>query len=209
MASSLPNLPLARTNEEWIEQLSSGDALAIQELRDFLKRGLLAGLRRKIGDEHAEDFAQEGVLKVLSGLTSYRGDSLFTTWALVIGMRVAFSELRRARWKDISLDQLTEKHSFSEPPVKDESPGAAMDLADLYQCLRRLIDSVLSERQRSLIQAELDGVPQAVICDRLGTNRNALYKLGHDARLKLKSALLANGISEDDVRTLLAAASNH
>jgi hypothetical protein len=43
-------------------------------------------------------------------------------------------------------------------------------------------------------------VPQAELAARLGLNRNALYKLGHDARQKLKRGLLAAGVTEDDVR---------
>ena len=70
--------------------------------------------------------------------------------------------------------------------------------------MRHVIDTDLSERQRFLLVAELHGVPQAELCDRLGLSRNALYKLGHDARQKLKRGLLASGVTEDDVRQVFA-----
>jgi RNA polymerase sigma-70 factor (ECF subfamily) len=33
----------------------------------------------------------------------------------------------------------------------------------------------------------------------MGTNRNALYKLLHDARKRLKDAMIARGIQQEDV----------
>ena len=68
---------------------------------------MLGGLSGKADASTVEDFAQEAVLKVLAGMNTFRGDGRFTTWALSIGMRVAFSEMRKARWKDVSLDALS------------------------------------------------------------------------------------------------------
>ena len=50
-------------------------------------------------------------------------------------------------------------------------------------------------------------MPSARIVEELNTNPNALYKLYHDARKKLREALLARGFSEEDVRAATAGAS--
>jgi RNA polymerase sigma-70 factor (ECF subfamily) len=107
-------LPLTeRTNEVWLQSLGgsrAADEAAVAELREVLRRGLrraLAG-RAAADDGFIEDMAQEGVLKVLGGLATFRGDSRFTTWAITVAVRVAFTELRRARWRDVSLDRLVE-----------------------------------------------------------------------------------------------------
>jgi RNA polymerase sigma-70 factor (ECF subfamily) len=39
----------------------------------------------------------------------------------------------------------------------------------------------------------MQGVPMEVVAQRMGTNRNALYKLLHDARLRLKHRLQREG----------------
>lgn len=197
-----------RSNEAWIKELSSGDSSAISDLTSYICRGLRGALRGKVDENLAEDFAQDSVLKILGALDSYRGDCLFTTWSMSIAMRVAFSELRRARWRDVSLESLMEEKHFTEPPSSGVAPDDLLALEQLVKKLRSAIESTLSERQRMVIKAELCDMPQSVLCERLDTNRNALYKLGHDARLKLKSALLAQGISDSDVRCILAAASN-
>ncbi len=202
------NAKPTRSNEDWIVGLSSSDESTIIDLSNYLRKALITGLKGKVDENLAEDFAQDAVLKVLAGLSSYRGDCLFTTWATAIAMRVAFSEMRRARWKDVSLENLAEQSHFPDPPTSSPKPDVTMARDQLIGRLRELIATMLSERQRELIQAELSGMPQAVLCDRLKTNRNALYKLGHDARVKLKNALLADGISEADVRSIIAEASN-
>src|SRR5262245_10538804 len=48
---------------------------------------------------------------------------------------------------------------------------------------------------------ELRGMPQEEIARQLGIGRNALYKLGHDARKRLKARLAAAGVTDEDVRS--------
>jgi RNA polymerase sigma-70 factor (ECF subfamily) len=42
------------------------------------------------------------------------------------------------------------------------------------------------------------GVPVEEVSRRMGTNRNALYKLMHDARQRLKRRMLSEGVSVDE-----------
>ena len=44
-------------------------------------------------------------------------------------------------------------------------------------------------------------MPQGEIADQLGSNRNAIYKLTHDARKKLKKSLEEAGYTAEDVAT--------
>ena len=103
-----------RTNNDWLRMLvetgSTADA-AIADLREFIRRGLQKALRRHPGADDAliEDVTQESVMKVLGNLSGFRGDSKLTTWAIAVAVRVAFSELRRARWRDVSLDGLVDR----------------------------------------------------------------------------------------------------
>jgi RNA polymerase sigma-70 factor (ECF subfamily) len=198
-----------RTDADWLALLAARDGSAVAELRDRLCRGLVTVLAGRADPAAAEDFAQDATVRVLARLADFRGDSRFLTWALAVATRVAFSELRKARYKDVSLDALTAAGGAApEPAAAADDPAAALDRAAAVETLRRLIDTTLTDRQRAVIRAELDGVPQVVIAERLGTNRNALYKLGHDARMKLKAGLEAAGITADEVRGMLPGASN-
>ena len=57
----------------------------------------------------------------------------------------------------------------------------------------------MTEKQRTVIRAELSGHPLEEIARKLGTNRNAVYKLAHDARRSLKSRLEAAGYAAADL----------
>lgn len=197
-----------KSDEQWCELLAARDGPAITDLRAALCRGLATALAGRADASAAEDFAQEATLRVLDRLDSFRGDSRFLTWAQAVAVRVAFSELRKARYRDVSLDALAAARALPEPAAPNApDPGAALDRATVFGTLRHLIETELTDKQRAVMRAELDGVPQAVIAERLGTNRNALYKLGHDARMKLKTGLEAAGFSADVVRSVLAGAS--
>ncbi len=61
-----------------------------------------------------EDFAQEALIKILDNLDSFRGESHFTTWAQKIAVRVAFTELRRKQWRNVSLQDLVSRHEATK-----------------------------------------------------------------------------------------------
>jgi RNA polymerase sigma-70 factor (ECF subfamily) len=47
-----------------------------------------------------------------------------------------------------------------------------------------------------LVVTVLDGVPIDVLAERLGSNRNALYKMLHDARRRLREHVASAGFPE-------------
>ena len=55
-------------------------------------------------------------------------------------------------------------------------------------------------QQRTVLVAEMRGLPQDEIARRLGSNRNAVYKVCHDARRALVRSLVAGGVTSDEVR---------
>jgi len=152
-----------------------------------------------------EDFAQEALLKILAGLDSFRGESRFTTWAQKIAVRVALTELRRHRWRDVSLDKMTggpDADHFISGTLADPSAGPEQQAIQrmLLSTLRRIIATELTDRQRqALVAARIHGMPLEEVARRMGTNRNALYKLLHDARQRLKKRMMAEGLSPQDV----------
>jgi RNA polymerase sigma-70 factor, ECF subfamily len=205
----------ARSNEEWVSALrgSARDA-ALEELRAVLLRGLRSALSAHVDANlpDLEDFAQEALLKILAGLDSFRGESRFTTWAQKIAVRVALTELRRRRWRDISLEAMVagpltgagaEVPGELAPPVLAD-PAADPETQALQNAglatLQRLIQEKLTERQRqAMIAVRMHGVPLEEVALRMDTNRNSLYKLLHDARQRLQKEMLAEGLSPEEL----------
>ncbi|MBV7332599.1 sigma-70 family RNA polymerase sigma factor [Chloroflexi bacterium TSY] len=193
-----------RSNREWVETLSGSERdEALEDLRGILLRGLrhALGSRNDVGETDFEDFVQDGLVKILDNLDSFRGESRFTTWAHKITVRVALSELRRKRWRDTSLEGLIERTAGDSAPDSDFVPQMMADSNaspeqqalqnSLMSVLQETIATKLTEKQRqALVAVRIHGMPLEEVARRMGTNRNSLYKLLHDARQRLKKALI-------------------
>ena len=190
-----------RTNEQWLTDLRGPNPdEALADLYDLLVRGLRVGLGSYGGgvDANAGDFAQEALIKITGNLDSFRGESRFTTWALKIAMNVALTELKRRRWRDVSLQELfaRRKAANGEPADTQLSPEQLALQNTVLQELRRIVDEELTDRQREAVVAVLlEGMPISEVARRMGTTQNALYKVLHDARKRLKRRMEAAGIS--------------
>lgn len=202
-----------RTNAEWIEALSDPvSEEALTDLRTLLLRGLRASLSNRIStdmDSITEDFTQEALLKILKNIQTFRGESKFTTWAQKIAIHVAFTELRRRRWKDVSLQEFIETPEGEEyTPIILKDPDASPELeatqSNIIEVVSDLIDSELTDRQRTAMMAILQGgMAMDEVARQLGTNRNALYKLLHDARKRLQERLEEKaGLSVHEIMAL-------
>ncbi len=194
-----------RGNEHWVRAMAmdgpEGDA-ARRDLRTVLVVGLRRVLAsRGVGEDVCEDFAQEALVRVRERLGTFRGDSRFTTWALSVATRLAFDELRHKRWKDVSFEALTQDaHGpVTFEPRAEPSQERGLARERVLDVLAEVLEHGLTDKQRAVLSAELQGMPQAEIAAQLGMNRNALYKLAHDARKRVKARLEEAGLSAADV----------
>lgn len=68
--------------------------------------------------------------------------------------------------------------------------------------VRRILEEELTPKQReALVLLGLQDMPMEDAAKRMKTNRNALYKLLHDARLRLKKRLALEDITPQDLLT--------
>ncbi|MGB7874525.1 MAG: sigma factor-like helix-turn-helix DNA-binding protein, partial [Anaerolineales bacterium] len=105
---------------------------------------------------------------------------------------------------DSSLDEMLDNEEIPVSPsiLEDPSvtPEQSAERADMLERVRRVIDEELTDRQRrAIIMLGLQGMPMEEAAKRLKTNRNALYKLLHDARLRLKQRLHTEGLDAQEV----------
>jgi RNA polymerase sigma-70 factor (ECF subfamily) len=210
-----PTMP-SRTNEAWLSDLRNNGTereAALEDLRAIIQKGLPYALSRWLSPDQpqfgalVDEVTQETLLRVLDQLDSFEGRSQFTTWVHKIAVRIALTELRRKRWRDASLDELTENEDVPPPPGLLADPQAGPEVSaersDMLVRVRRIIDEELTERQRqALILLGVQDMPMEDAARKLKTNRNALYKLLHDARLRLKRRLSMEDITPNDVLTL-------
>ena len=217
-------MAIERNNEQWLSHLRADpdtrDA-ALTDLRARLQRGLYFYLSRERGDlaslapeelqQMSEDFAQDATLRVLDNMDSFRGDSQFTTWAMKVAVRVAITELRRLHYRDYSLDTLTADGELNLPTSTNaqseapDRPEAATEKREALSRIEAAFSDALTDRQRQALQwLMIDDVPLDDVVARLNTNRNALYKLVHDARKKLRQSLEEQGLPPEYIMNLFS-----
>lgn len=209
-----------RTNAEWLAALRGGDGAqaALTDLRTYLLRAALFTLQRArhhvshLGSvalsQLAEDCAQESMTAVLQRLDTFRGDSHFTTWVYTFAVNIALLAARRERWASVSLDRILDG---SEKPVLADDPSVSLNperralQAEALAAMCDGIDHHLTLKQQQLLRAVVfEQVPLDEVVRHWDTSRNALYKLLHDARRKLKTYLLARGFDVKEMLELFA-----
>jgi len=196
-----------RTNDEWLLDLRSdgpAQTRALEELRGYLCRALPGAIKRfgTMPEHLLDDIVQDALVRVLDHLEDFQGRSRFTTWVTTIAVRAAMTELRRRRWKDVSLEDFTmdgDRILASDVDTAADPERRAVQ-SRIVRAMQEILENQLSQRQRMAILAEFSGMPQEEIGRQLGITRNAVYKLGHDARKKLKRELEASGFGADEVR---------
>ncbi len=198
-----------RTNEQWLAELRGPKRdQALADLRVVLVRGLrvaLAGRVRRGLNETAEDFAQEALIKIMARFDTFRGESRFTTWAQKVAVLTASTELRRKRWRDVSLQEVLDRYGTNSGGIdrladEQPTPERLTMRETMLATVRRLVDEELTDRQReAMVAVMFNGMPLEETARRMGTNRNALYKLLHDARKRLKKRMEAEGLSAQEV----------
>lgn len=202
-----------RTNEQWLTDLKTSGITqekALADLHATLSSGLPYALQQYLSSDDpnfsslVEEAVQEALLKILDKLDTFRGQSRFTTWAHKIAIHVALTELRRKRWQDVSLDNLLTSDDGEYTPsfISDRkpSPERTSEQIDLMRQVQKIIDEGLTEKQRlALVATRIKGMPMAEVASRMGMKQNALYKLLHDARLRLRTRLAEVGLTTDEI----------
>lgn len=202
------SLALDQESAEWLHALQRNDRTgdhAIARLHALLLRVARAeaSRRRSLGpgrtiddvDDLCVQAANDALMAILAKLATYRGDARFTTWACKFAIYETSSRLRRAAWRErrIELDDAVWDR------LPDATPPASrrLETDQVMAVLRRAVDEHLTERQRLIFQSvAMDDVPIDVLAERLNTSRGAIYKTLHDARAKLRRALIEAGHGE-------------
>jgi RNA polymerase sigma-70 factor (ECF subfamily) len=128
-----------------------------------------------------------------------------------IAVREGLTELRRKKYDDSYIedfknpndegrDELSSLTFATDLPNPDEATHEQLVLQKVLD----IINEDLTEKQRQAIKAlMIQGLSVTVVAEQMDTNRNALYKLVHDARLKIKNQLELEGINPEEIFNMM------
>jgi RNA polymerase sigma-70 factor (ECF subfamily) len=175
---------------------------AERELYARLVRIALAEVNRRSGStpvtgqeltDVAHQAAGDAMLAILAKLADFRGESRFITWAYRFVILEVSSKLGRHYWRNppVALDTGQWERL---PDRLGVDPQRHAEAAGILAEVRRVVDDELTPHQRRVFVAiVVDGIPLDALAARLDLRRNAIYKVIFDARLKIRSSLVAKG----------------
>jgi RNA polymerase sigma-70 factor (ECF subfamily) len=191
---------------EWLASLRGARRdEAIGRLHDLLLRAARSEIRRRNSggqitgpevDDLAHQAAADAVLLITDRIDEFRGESRFTTWAYKFVVFEVSTKLGRHFWTlsrapsgAVEWDRL--------PDRLGTRPADAAELQDLIAAVRSAAETCLTQRQREVfIAIVVEGIPLDALATRLGSTRNAIYKVMFDARQKLRRELVNGGYIE-------------
>lgn len=179
-----------KTEKEWlalIEQAVGGDKKALETVVESVQ-GLVFNLSlRMLGTfPDAEDASQDIILKIITHLSSFRGESAFSTWVF----RIATNHL-------ISY----QKHMFAQRPLTFEFYGDDIENAKIEG-----LPDLTQEVEKSILADELKLSCTNVMLQCLDSESRCIFVLGTMFRLDSRIAGEILGISPEAYRQRLSRA---
>ncbi|MFO0842560.1 MAG: sigma-70 family RNA polymerase sigma factor [Gemmataceae bacterium] len=165
---------------------------AEQVYHDYAPRVFNTARRMVHSDVDAEDVTQDVLLQVVRKLPSFRGDAAFPTWLHRVTVNTALTHRRR----QASRQQHSLVGSFDATDEAPQDGGRRVDAPDdqaldreRRQLIDRAIDELPPEYRAVFVLADVEGLPNAEIGQRLGLSLPAVKSRLHRARGMMRQAL--------------------
>lgn len=142
----------------------------------------------------ADDIAQDSFIKAWRSLSSFRGESAFSTWLFRITVNTARDYLRQeTRHKTISLTHPDEDDDTAEwdLPVTsgDTVPEDVTEKRETILAVRKAVESLPEDQRRVIVLRDLDELPYQDISELLGLSLGTVKSRLNRGRLALKKIL--------------------
>lgn len=186
------------TDNEIIELCRKGDRDAFNLLMQEHQDRVFGMAYSLLSDyEDAKDASQEVFIKVYKSISSFKGQSAFTTWLYVICRNVC-NDILRKRQKNGNIVLSLDDDESDNNPVKEiksdaPSPEEQAELSETQRAVWDAINSLKLEHREILIYSDMQQLsyeevahilkcPVGTVKSRLNRARNALRKKLSDKR---------------------------
>jgi RNA polymerase sigma factor (sigma-70 family) len=192
--------PLDRIDAGLVRRATSGDAAAVDEIVTALSRPFYNLALRMLHSHHdAEDAAQEALIRVVTNLSSFRGESRFSTWSWTIATRCVL-DFRKGKTRRAQLTPEAFGADLADGMVSTTTPdpetSAVLGQVKLG-CGRAMLQTLDGDLRVAYALGEIMGVDQREAANALGISDAAYRKRLSRARSQLRQVLSANcGIAD-------------
>jgi RNA polymerase sigma-70 factor (ECF subfamily) len=184
--------PKAASETQLVARAQQGDEEAFAALYEMHKRRVYSLCLRMTGNTaEAEDLAQEAFLQLFRKISTFRGESAFSTWLHRLAVNVVLMRLRKRGLQQVSLDEVDS--SQDEPVKRDygDNDRRLMGSVDRIS-LTRAIDELPPGYRTVFVLHDIEGYEHNEIAEimdcSVGNSKSQLHK----ARMKLRDWLRQN-----------------
>ena len=184
--------PKAASETQLIARAQQGDEEAFSALFEAHKRRVYSLCLRMTGNTaEAEDLAQEAFLQLFRKISTFRGESAFSTWLHRLSVNVVLMHLRKKGLQQVSLDEMDT--SQEEPVKRDYRDDDRRLLGSVDRIsLTRAIAELPPGYRAVFILHDVEGYEHNEIAEimkcSVGNSKSQLHK----ARMKLREWLRDN-----------------
>ena len=185
------------TDRELAERAKQGDQDAFEQLVRNNQSKVWSLALRFTGDrETAADLAPEAFLRAWQGLSSFQGESSFSTWIYRLTANVCVDYLRKKARREavepvVSLDD--PGGSWAEPADWEQDPQRRLERAERGRALARGLSRLPDWQRQALVLRELSGLSYREIGEKLDLDMGTVKSRIARARLNLRKILLEDG----------------
>jgi RNA polymerase sigma-70 factor (ECF subfamily) len=175
---------------EAIEGAKQGDGQCFEFLYRLHKRRVYSLCLRMAGSiEAAEDYTQEAFLQLYRKITSFRGESAFSTWLHRVGVNIILMHFRKKGLFEVSLEETLDFGEDDEQKrefgFEDKALAGSIDRL----ILERVIKSLPPGYRIIFVLHDIEGYEHSEIAEMLGCSICTSKSQLHKARMKLRDQL--------------------
>ena len=176
---------------ESIRLAQRGDAAAFERLYQLHSRRVYSLCLRMVGNTaEAEDLTQEAFLQLFRKISTFRGESAFSTWLHRLAVNVVLMKLRKKSGKETSLEQVTEPDEESGSPRRDfGAPDLKLSGSLDRVNLQRAVDQLPPGYKAVFVLHDVQGYEHNEIADIMGCSIGNSKSQLHKARMRLRELL--------------------
>jgi RNA polymerase sigma-70 factor (ECF subfamily) len=177
---------------ELIEQLKQGDETAfktiVEQWKDMVYNTILGIVQN---ETEAEDLAQDVFIKVFEKISTFKGDSKFSTWLYRIATTTALDHLRsKKRKKRFGFLQSLGGGNDEKESIPDfHHPGVSLDNKERAAVLFKAIEGLPENQKTAYTLHKLEGLSYRDVSEVLNTTVSAVESLMSRANQNLRKEL--------------------
>ena len=172
-------------DDDFLKRLSKGDNLAFKKLfEDYKEKVLQICFRFILNQEDAEEVMQDVFLEVHRSVSSFRGESSFSTWLFRIATTKSLDEIKRQNRKkriqlikkSLGLDSLF--NTASENPT----PDTLIETKENIRMIKKALDSLPEQQRIAITLSKIEGASNSMVAEIMGITTVAADSLIYRAK---------------------------